>query len=101
MVAVVACAAPTAPNSGAQFDSNPLAFLPAPAHGGLNHLANRRDAPVIPVVPRNVSSPKEGLGIPGVNVESEGLFNGFVVVVVIGAVSVGTERWCGDAASNC
>ena len=101
LVTVVACAAPTAPHSAAQLDSNPLTFLPAPAHGGVNHLADRGDAPMVPVVSRNVSGPQEGLSVPGVNIKTKGLFDGFVVVVIVGAVCVGTERWSNHTASNC
>ena len=64
-------------------------------------MADRRDAPVVPVVTRHVSRPEEGLCVPGVNVEAKGLFDRFVVVVLVGAAGVGTERWHGHAAGNC
>ena len=64
-------------------------------------MADRGDAPMVPVVSRNVSGPQEGLGVPGVDIKSKGLFDGFVVVVFVRTVSVGAKRWSGRAASNC
>ena len=83
MVAVVACAAPTAPNSAAQLDSNPLTFLPAPSHGGVDHLSDGWNAPVIPIVPRNLVDPEKSFSIPGVDIEAKGILDGFVVIVVV------------------
>ena len=101
MMAVIACGAPAAPDSAAQVHRDPLAFLPAPSHGRVDHLADRRDAPVVPVVACDVSGPQEGLSVPSVDVKSKGLFDRFVIVFFVRTVSISAERWVCRAASHC
>ena len=56
-------------------------------------MADRGDAPMVPVIPRHVSGPQESLGVPGIDVQSKGLLDRFVIVVFVRNVSVGPERW--------
>ena len=63
-------------------------------------MADRGDAPMVPVVPRYVSGPQEGLGVPSVDIKSKGLFDRFVIVVFVRTVSVGSERWVSRVAGH-
>ena len=57
------------------------------------------NAPVIPIVPRNLVDPEKSFGIPCVDVEAKGVFDGLIVVVVVRTVSIGVV-WRTDSAAS-
>ena len=83
LLALVSCASPAAPHSCAHLDRNSLGLLPSPTHGGVDHLSDGRDAPVIPVVSCNLVDPEESFSVPCIHVEAKGILDGFVVIVVV------------------
>ena len=70
LLAQVPLASPAAPHSGTHFDGHSLALLPPPAHSGVHPLSSCGNAPVIPIISRNVDGPESGFSIPCIDAES-------------------------------